>query len=531
MEESETDTIVNGSEAGEEKSEIPTLPSGSLLTLRLLSNWGDSTFIGLTGVEVFLESGRRAQVTEVSTSASSHEGELKSVGDLSAFGKSSWRAHLQQPNGDSLSQPPTLSLALHNNDERVAMLRIWNYSESRVHATRGVREVEIDLDGSLIFRGLISPAFDGDNADIGETILFTTSDSILEAISENDVCLLPQALTCSLSIRPNSAVDRIIPQRPITAEQSTRKDEGEKRNSREKSQEREEFGAVRVLHLTLDSTWGIREVIGLTGIEFFDCSGESVPASLISTVTVDGTTGDDVYKLINGRNLSRSKDDIIWNYNASVELTYAGARNVRIHSNGKTKRRVVLRKAIGYVYFDFVQDVSFDRRIELGHAAVDRPMSKCANGFIYQLCLLSTWGDEFYVGLNGIELRDDRDRPIVVKANNLAAFPESVNILPQVRDDPRRSENLINGVNEELSAVHSWLTPLLPNRCARVFFIFDIPTFVTKMIIYNYRKTPTRGVRHLSISVDDDIVWSGEIPVGSIEDNGRTEIVLRESSE
>lgn len=44
-----------------------------------------------------------------------------------------------------------------------------------------------------------------------------------------------------------------------------------------------------------------------------------------------------------------------------------------------------------------------------------------------------------------------------------------------------------------------WLTPMLPNHCARIFVVFDIPTFVSQIVIYNYRKTPERGVRHLSV--------------------------------
>ncbi|GMT00885.1 hypothetical protein PENTCL1PPCAC_23059, partial [Pristionchus entomophagus] len=528
MEESETSKVENGNDQTATFSEIPTLPRGSSLSLRLLSNWGDSSFIGLTGVEIFLESGRRATVNEVSTSSRSHEGELRSVGDLSHFGHSSWRSRLL--NGET---PITIDLKVENGGESIAMLRIWNYNESRVHATRGIREVEIELDGSLIFRGVISPAFDGDEGDSGETILFTTCDSILESIAENDVCLLTDALNSSLSLRPTSAVNGIVPQRPITAERSCVKEEKGKILGREKSLEKEEkeeaSGLVKVLNLTLESTWGIGEVIGLTGVEFFDYSGEVIPNSLIESVTAEGASAD-LNRLINGRNLTRSKEDIVWNYNGSVELSYAGVRNLRIHSSGRTKRRVVLRKAVGYTYFDFVQDVTFDRRIELAHAAIDRPMSKCANGFIYQLIILSTWGDEFYVGLNGIELRDAEGRLIPLKPNNLAAFPESVNILPQVNDDPRRSENLMNGINEE-SASNSWLTPVLPNRCPRVFFVFDLPTLISKMVIFNYRKTPERGVRHLSISVDDDIVWSGEIPRGSITENGKIDIGLREGTE
>jgi len=139
---------------------------------------------------------------------------------------------------------------------------------------------------------------------------------------------------------------------------------------------------------------------------------------------------------------------------------------------------------------------------------------------IYQLRLLTTWGDEFYIGLNGIELFDNHDQLIRLKPHNLAAFPESVNVLPTVHNDPRVSNNLIDGVNDTNSAYHMWLTPQLPNRLVRVFFVFDTAIFVSKIVIYNYRKTPERGVRHVSISVDDLMIFEDQVPISDAEETG-----------
>ncbi|KAK6031972.1 hypothetical protein OSTOST_01865, partial [Ostertagia ostertagi] len=187
---------------------------------------------------------------------------------------------------------------------------------------------------------------------------------------------------------------------------------------------------------------------------------------------------------------------------------------------------VLLRKAPGYVFFDFVQDVSIDHPTTA--RPLTRPMTSSIYGFIFQLQLLSSWGDEFYIGLNGIELYDRRHERIKVRAHNLAAFPESVNILPAVDGDPRTSLNLINGCNDTDRAEQMWLTPMLPNRCARVFFVFDVPVAVSTFVIYNYRKTPARGVRHISVSVDDLIVYSGDVPASTAEKTGILEINFRE---
>lgn len=104
-----------------------------------------------------------------------------------------------------------------------------------------------------------------------------------------------------------------------------------------------------------------------------------------------------------------------------------------------------------------------------------------------------------------------------------------MNILPSVEHDPRSSDKLIDGENDTRKAHHMWLTPMLPNRYARIFIIFDCPTFVSKIRVFNYRKTPERGVRHISVSADDFIVFSGEVPISSSEETGILDICLRES--
>ncbi|RCN37847.1 hypothetical protein ANCCAN_16222, partial [Ancylostoma caninum] len=181
----------------------------------------------------------------------------------------------------------------------------------------------------------------------------------------------------------------------------------------------------------------------------------------------------------------------------------------------------------GFVFFDFVQDISIERPPSI--RPLVRPTTHSVYGFIFQLQLLSSWGDEFYIGLNGIELYGRRNEKIKVGPHNLAAFPESVNILPSVEDDPRTSMNLINGCNDTEKAEQMWLTPMLPNRCARVFFVFDMQIAVSTIIIYNYRKTPTRGVRHISVSVDDLIVYSGDVPASTAEKTGILEISFAEA--
>jgi glycosylphosphatidylinositol transamidase (GPIT) subunit GPI8 len=71
---------------------------------------------------------------------------------------------------------------------RISMIRIWNYNKSRIHSTRGVRHISIEMDKKIIFLGEVQK-FSGDNCNYleeAEYILFTENKSIINNIDLND---------------------------------------------------------------------------------------------------------------------------------------------------------------------------------------------------------------------------------------------------------------------------------------------------------------------------------------------------------
>lgn len=138
---------------------------------------------------------------------------------------------------------------------------------------------------------------------------------------------------------------------------------------------------------------------------------------------------------------------------------------------------------------------------------------------IFQLQLLTTWGDPYYIGLNGLEFYDQNHEKITLSDNSIlfcsllycccfykiirtmssvyvsfpnnitryiklcttavalqlikdsslalrlldiAAFPDSVNVLDNVTGDVRTPDKLIDGVNSTHDGRHMWLAPVLP---------------------------------------------------------------------
>jgi len=46
---------------------------------------------------------------------------------------------------------------------------------------------------------------------------------------------------------------------------------------------------------------------------------------------------------------------------------------------------------------------------------------------------------------------------------DIAAYPESVNVLSDITSDVRTPDKLIDGVNDSTDGRHTWLAPILPN--------------------------------------------------------------------
>ncbi|CEF66327.1 Domain of unknown function DUF4457 domain-containing protein [Strongyloides ratti] len=564
---------------------IPELPAGCVLSLNLIESWsGSNEKFGIRGVEIFNSQGSLIHPIQATCNGEVVSGKIEKiffVSGPSIKDKSNNVIVNKRPNDSCVT-----IRAPFKKTEVVSMIRIYNFNKSRVDMMLGVRFIEIRLDNLPIFSGEISTSFglsDG-NGIIGDTILFTVSDEILEEVRKNDISLKYFEMITNDDENDNykklancgELQDvNVCAHRPTTAESEKMESISQLRRLSISDQEKmikldemieddeeieidgiENCIKTKILHLELLSNWGCQEFIGLTGLQFLGENGKAIDTS---EYVIKSSAGDDesIQNLLNKKNLTLNKKNMwltaydndknicpcitvtfknevylyglsIWNYNESEEMSYAGVKYLRIFANGKKiEDSVLLRKGPGFVYYDYVQDILFNvcrRNINI----FARPNTKSVVAFIYQFRLLSTWGDDYYIGLNGIELTGRDGKKIKLKAQNIACFPESVNILPNVANDPRVSTNLILDKPDNKRTCDTWLTPLLPNNTVRIFVIFDFPTYISDIIIYNYSKTPERGVKDIVILADDLIIFSGEVEQSKIGSVGILKIPLRE---
>jgi hypothetical protein len=266
--------------------DIPELPSGQALTINILTTWGDRHYVGLNGIEIFSSSGQHVDVQQIEADPADinvlpeYDSDPRVVQNLvdgvnrTRDDLHMWLAPFTEGNNHTVHLEFT-------KPETIALIRIWNYNKSRIHSYRGARHVQMKLDDCIIFDGEIARACGGllgGSEAFGDTILFTTDEDILAAVSEFDETFHGEMENFEdyydddkFNARPGTADTEQDESRPLT-------------RIRMQSEETvlpvnvSPFPCGQYMQLNFKTTWGDPYYLGLTGIEVLGSDG--LPISL-----------------------------------------------------------------------------------------------------------------------------------------------------------------------------------------------------------------------------------------------------------
>lgn len=116
-------------------------------------------------------------------------------------------------------------------------------------------------------------------------------------------------------------------------------------------------------------------------------------------------------------------------------------------------------------------------------------------GRVIELNVTESWGDLFYVGLNGIEVYDVDSKKVELDIKNLDASPRDMNSIPGHGQDHRTLDKLINGVNNTSDDRNMWLVPFNSGEDHTVKIDLGRMTMIGAIKFYNYNKSSEDSLR------------------------------------
>jgi len=148
--------------------------------------------------------------------------------------------------------------------------------------------------------------------------------------------------------------------------------------------------------------------------------------------------------------------------------------------------------------------------------AQDYELQEYPIAMLLHLVIHTAWGDPFYVGADRIEVMNSNGSVVPIDPHLVSCTP-SLQSLSGAERDPRLAGNLVKRHGNTttwlapLAASLSNDVPLPPSGDNEVYIPFSKPCRIAAIRIWNYSKTPHRGIRDISIFLDGLLVMCTRI--------------------
>ena len=470
---------------------IPESPRGRHLGINILSTWGDRHYLGLNGIEIFDSSGQLCRVASIAADPADinvlaeNNGDPRVVANLidgvnhTCDDNHSWLCPF------TAGRPHLVFIELER-ETSLSMLRIWNYNQSRIHAERGARYVEVKLDDALIFRGEIRKATGLVNVlefdRCCEVILFTTNHAVLAAIESND--RVAQAyIMAQLEVEADKRLAR--EQRQYQLRQGRVFDDDDEPGHFDC--EYDEEGVERVLeHDEEDSPEG-------------SPAASSGRPSVQFRIPLVGDLPENLERPLTGAS-RRSGSQGSTRSGSSSE---AAVRQTKEEGEEKDSHRVYAREMARSL------SMSLLRPSTAASARSQVPV----RGRVLDLCVLRNWGDGDSIGLTGFVAMDLHLEEVVLQTPQLflgrLSADNSLVLLDALAAPAAGNLHvLVDGVYTAGAAEHTWRAPLpRVGQCLVLRCDLGRERDIKGLKVWNYvvggdRESACCGVKHAHIFLD-----------------------------
>ncbi|CAD8139393.1 unnamed protein product [Paramecium pentaurelia] len=316
---------------------------------------------------------------------------------------------------------------------------------------------------------------------------------------------------------------------------------------------------ITVIDILLEFNNGSKRYLGLNGLIFIDDKNQQIHQEDILNSNL---TDYDIQLLFYSNNPTlvdssnmvwlkqkkiyikfkqQTKLSMIKFYNCNQiisESTFSGPEIVKINYNGRFK--IFNLRPAPCEEINFVQTINLTQpnnnsyssnliaNYELFNQNYIIAYPPC--GMLVTIYLFNTWGDNNYIGLNGLEIYDHQGLALLQRKT----IPYTIHSVPQLEDDPRVVQNLVIPPHDiNCQPQRSFLAPFintpmekLKNKNAiiiqkardlerqdinKIYILFDKLICFSGIDFYNYTKDWQRGVKQIHIYINNRLIYQGNI--------------------
>ncbi len=490
----------------------------SVITLIIISNWGDLNKVGITEIQLFDNKKRKIPISEVHVFNGNeenisriHNNKYHTLND-----RDMWISSYDSKSDKKIKIEMYILNNKYNSIDKIDYIQIWNYNGRELN--KGIKEIEIMKKNIKCWKGIIPKGEYNIKNDYSFKIQLNEKDiNMSDTLTNNSYHKRNFYLSL---LKQNKTKNK------LSFSQSDFNDSKNQITSNRNEKYYINFHKIRIQFL---SNYGHHFFIGLTGINLIDKNDKiinieeavsigALPKDLRTIYNNDNEfrVFENTFSNINNtidencmwltiknpkpfleivfeKEMNLSRIDF-WNYNEPFSLD-KGVKEFEIIIDDEKIYNVIVWKGLGIDYYNIYQKINFydlDFRKEKKFS-IDYNIKSYPIGFVFKIIFINNYGDKNYISLKNIIFYDKNNVDLnhEVKYNKITFSNEENAIYSYQYLDYKKNENSI---------------------CNNLLFIcFEELVQVKYIQIINKNEKLSQNTKTIQIYCDDILIFEGNI--------------------